>query len=164
MTNNPTTKATDHKLVISREFNAPRELVWKAWTTPEQIKEWLAPGEGAAIESVCIDLRVGGRYRLQQRMADGEYYTAAGTYLEVKAPERLVYTFDWEKDGAGTEFGELEGNETRMTLEFHARGDRTELVLTQEGFDSAERRDRHEGGWNSWIDRLVKFTEAKSAA
>ena len=165
MTNNPTTsKNTGHKLVISRELNAPREAVWKAWTAPDQIKQWLELGEGTTIESASIDLRVGGKFRLQQKMEDGEYYTAVGTYLEVKIPERLVYTWDWEKDGAGTEFGELEGKETQLTIEFHAMGNRTRMILTHEKFESTERRDRHEGGWNAWIDKLATFTEAKPAA
>lgn len=152
---------TEHKLVIIREFDAPRELVWKAWTEPHQMKEWLGLGEGLTIESVKADLCVGGKFRIQQRMADGEFFTAAGTYLEVKTPERLVYTWDWEKDGGGTEYGELEGTETQVTVEFRASGKRTQLVLTHEKFASAERRDRHEGGWQDWINRLEKFIEAK---
>jgi uncharacterized protein YndB with AHSA1/START domain len=159
MTNNPTTNT--HKLTVTREFDAPRELVWKAWTEPGQVKQWLELGEGVTIESVKMDLRVGGRFRIQTKMADGEFFTAAGTYLEVKTPERLVYTWDWEKDGGGTEFGELEGKETQLTVEFRASGKRTELVLTHEKFDSVERRDRHVKGWQNWVDRLAKFVEAK---
>jgi uncharacterized protein YndB with AHSA1/START domain len=156
---NPTTNVPGHKLVVTRDFDAPRELLWKAWTEPGQIKEW--PPEDMTVESVKVDLRVGGRFRIQQKMADGEFFTAAGRYLEVKMPERLVYTWDWEKDGGGTEFGELEGNETQVTVEFRASGKRTQLVLTHEKFASVERRDRHEGGWQSWLDRLAKFVEAK---
>jgi uncharacterized protein YndB with AHSA1/START domain len=133
----------------------------RPWTEPAQIKEWLELGEGVTIESVNVDLRVSGQFRLQTQMADGEFFTAAGTYLEVKTPERLVYTWDWEKDGGGTEFGELEGDETQVTVEFRASGKRTQLVLTHEKFASVEKRDRHEKGWQSWIGRLAKFVEAK---
>src|SRR5688572_6342917 len=132
--NHPTPNLSDTRLVVSREFNAPRELVWRAWTDPEQFKQWLSLGEDMTIESVKVDLRVGGKFRIQTKMADGEYFTAAGTYLEVKPLERLVYTWDWEKDGAGTEFGELEGNETQITVEFRATSKGTELVLTHEKF------------------------------
>jgi uncharacterized protein YndB with AHSA1/START domain len=58
--NNPTPNTPNFKLVVSREFAASRELVWKAWTEPGQIKEWLGLGEGLTIESVKMDLRVGG--------------------------------------------------------------------------------------------------------
>jgi uncharacterized protein YndB with AHSA1/START domain len=159
--NNPTTNTPDHKLVITREFDAPRELVWKAWTEPEQMKQWLGSGEGMTIESVKVDLRVGGKFRTQTKKADGEFFTVAGTYLEVKTPERLVYTWDWEKDGSGTEFGELEGNESQVTVEFRASGKRTQLVLTHEKFASVESRDHHQEGWQNFIGRLAKFVEAK---
>ena len=161
MTNNPTPNASNIKLVVSRDFDAPRELVWKAWTEPAQLKQWLSLGEGLTIESVKMDLRVGGKFRIQTKMADGEFFTAAGTYLEVKIPERLVYSWDWEKDGAGTEFGDLEGKETQVTVEFRANGKRTQLVLTHERFASTESRDRHQGGWQDWMSRLAKFVEAQ---
>jgi uncharacterized protein YndB with AHSA1/START domain len=108
-----------------------------------------------------MDLRVGGKFRIQTKTPDGEFFTAAGTYLEVRAPERLVYTWDWEKDGTGTEFGELEGKETQVTLEFRASKKGTQLVLTHEKFASAESRDRHEGGWQNWLSKLAKFIEER---
>jgi uncharacterized protein YndB with AHSA1/START domain len=153
-------EAPSHKLVISREFDAPRELVWKAWTEPSQMKQWLSLSEDTTVESVTMDLRVGGKFRVQTRDAAGEYFTAAGTYLEVKPAERIVSTWDWEKDGAGAEFGELEGRETQLTVEFRAAGGWTKLVLTHEKFDSVERRDRHIEGWGNWIARLAKFLAA----
>ena len=160
---NPPADAPTHKLVVTREFAKPRERVWKAWTDPAQIKQWTELNdEGTTVESAQADLRAGGRFRIQQKMADGEYYTAVGTYLEVKEPERLVYTWDWEKDGAGAEFGEVEGNETQITVEFHTTAKGTQLVLTHEKFDSVERRDRHITGWGMWIDRLEKFLGKKS--
>jgi uncharacterized protein YndB with AHSA1/START domain len=158
MKNNPP-DPTNIKLVVSREFAAPRELVWKAWTEPAQMKAWLGTTEDMKVQSVKMDLRVGGRFRIQMKMPDGEYFTAAGTYLEVKAPERLVYTWDWEKDGSGTEFGELDGHETRVTVELHAIGKRTQLVLTHEKFASPESRDRHQEGWQSWLGRMARFVE-----
>ena len=159
--NNPTPETPTYKLVITREFEASPELVWEAWTEPEQIKEWLGLGEDSTIESVKVDLRIGGKFRIQMKMEDGEYFTVAGTYLDVKAPERLAYTWDWEKDGSGTEFGELEGNETLVSVELLASGSRTQLKLTHEKFASEESRDRHIGGWNRWIDRTGKFLETK---
>ena len=158
MKNNPP-DPSNIKLVVSREFDAPRELVWQAWTDPAQMKQWLGTTEDMKVQSVKMDLRVGGRFRIQMKMADGEYFTAAGTYLEVKAPERLVYTWDWEKDGGGTEFGELEGRETRVTVEFRAIGQCKQMVLTHEKFASHESRDRHQEGWQRWFGRLAKFVE-----
>jgi len=155
--NHHTTSAPTHKLVVSREFNASRERVWRAWTDPGQTKEWLGFGDGISVESVRMDLRAGGKFRVQTRKPDGEYFTAAGTYLEVDTLDRLVYTWDWEKDGGGSEFGEIEGYNTQLTVEFHKTGNGTRLVLTHERFESAERRDRHVGGWQIWIGKLANF-------
>src|SRR5689334_17703083 len=131
---NPTPNPVECKLVVSREFAAPRERVWQAWTQPEQIKDWLGAVDEMTVESARLDLRAGGKFRIQLMKPDGEYFTAAGTYLEVKAPEKLVHTWDWEKDGGGNEFGELEGHETQITVEFRAKGKGTELTLTHERF------------------------------
>ena len=158
----PVENTTDREIVITRTFDAPRELVWKAWTEPGQIKEWLGSDGEVTVESARVDLRVGGKFRTQIKDAEGEFFTAAGTYLEVKTPERLVYTWDWEQDGGGTEFGELEGKETQLTVEFHASGKQTQLVLTHEKFASVESRDRREGGWQVWMGRLARFIATKS--
>ena len=149
------------KLEVKRLIHAPLEQVWKAWTEPEQIKTWLELGEDVHVESVKLDLRVGGKFRTQFKMADGEFFTAAGSYLEVKPLERLVYTWDWEKDGSGTEFGELEGNESQVTMEFRENGQGTELVLIHEKIASIESRERHEEGWQMWMERVAKFLGEK---
>lgn len=159
--NNPASNNQGHKLVVSREFAAPRELVWKAWTQPDQMKAWLSLGKDMTCESIRADLQVGGKFRIQMKRPDGEYFTAAGSYLEVKPPERLVYTWDWEKDGAGTEFGELEGTETQVTVELRASGQGTQLVLTHEKFVSRDSRDRHEFGWGEWLGRMAQYIDGK---
>ncbi|MEZ5405748.1 MAG: SRPBCC domain-containing protein [Verrucomicrobiia bacterium] len=159
--NDLTTSTSDLTLVLTHEFNVPRELVWKAWTEPEQVKKWMELGENITMESVQVDLRVGGKFRSQIKMADGEFFTVVGTYLEVKAPERLVCTSDWEKDGSGTGFGELEGNETQVTVELLVSGKGTQVVLTHEKFTSIEMRDQNEQAWQSWMRGLTKFLEGK---
>jgi uncharacterized protein YndB with AHSA1/START domain len=147
------------KLKLERLIKAPREHVFKAWTDPEQIKQWFVPcgkaGEVSTPSAKC-DPRVGGRYRIQTRKADGEYFTAAGTYREVKPPERLVFTWAWEKDGSGPDFGELEPDETLVTIEFQARGNDTLLIFTHENFANVESRDRHLEGWTRILDGFQK--------
>jgi uncharacterized protein YndB with AHSA1/START domain len=123
------------------------------------MKEWIRLGEDndMNVQSVKVDLRVGGKFRIQLKDDEGEYFTAAGTYLEVKPPERLVYTWDWEKDGGSADFDELEGKETLLTVEFRAIGTRTQFTMTHEKFTEVERRDRHIQGWGMWMDRLATF-------
>ena len=152
------------KLQLTRVFDAPRELVFKAWTDANQFKQWFgaAACDGGSLQSVKVDARVGGKYRLQVQKNDGEFFTTAGIYREVKPPERLVFTWAFEKDGSGDEFGEVEPPEMLVTVELKARGKQTELTLTHEKFASVASRDRHEGGWQVWMGRLATFIAAKS--
>jgi len=159
MNTTATIKENNIKLQLTRVFDAPRELVFKAWTEASQFKQWFgaAACEGSSLQSVKVDARVGGKYRIQVRHPDGEFYTTVGIYREVKPPERLVFTWAFEKDGRGEEFGEVEPPEMLVTLEFKARGKQTELILTHEKFASVESRDRHEEGWTRCLNELVKF-------
>jgi uncharacterized protein YndB with AHSA1/START domain len=141
---NPTLETT---LRLTRTFAAPREKVFRAWTEPQALKKWWGP-HGYETPSAEVDLRVGGRYRFGMRkLPDGEIFYLSGVYREVSPPERLVYTWLWERQDV--DFGE-----TLVTVEFLDRGGETEVVLTHELFPNAEERDRHNQGWNSTLDRL----------
>jgi uncharacterized protein YndB with AHSA1/START domain len=166
--NTNTMNRTDEKikLQLTRVFDAPREVVYRAWTDPNQFKQWFGAAAcgGATLESVKVDARVGGKYRLQVRKPDGEYFTSVGVYREVTEPERLVFTWQFEKDGSGTEYGEVEPPEMVVTVGFKARGKQTQLTLTHEKFGSVESRDRHEEGWKRCLDSLGKFCGQPSLA
>jgi uncharacterized protein YndB with AHSA1/START domain len=159
MITNKTMEENNIKLELSRVFAAPRELVFKAWTDANQFRQWFgaAACDGSSLQSAKVDARVGGKYRIQVRRTDGEFFTTIGIYREVRPPERLVFTWAFEKDGSGEEFGEVEPPEMLVTLEFKARGKQTELILMHETFASVESRDRHEQGWTRCLNELGKF-------
>ena len=156
---NEVEKPDDATLIVRRLLKAPQELAFNAWTAPEHIQHWMRPEPGMGVTLVKMDLRVGGRYRIQMKNEEGEYFTAVGEFKEVKAPERLVYTWDWEKDGGGEEFGEVEGKTSLMTVEFLKRGEKTELVLMHSRFATAESRDNHARGWSKIADSFASFLE-----
>lgn len=151
----------DATLILKRTLKAPQELAYKAWTTAEHIKQWMRPEPGMEIPFAVMDVRVGGRFRIQMKNPDGEFYTAVGEFQEVKAPERLVYTWDWEKDGAGEEFGEVEGKTSLITVEFRNCGERTEMTLMHERFATVDSRDSHARGWGRILDSLAAFVESE---
>jgi uncharacterized protein YndB with AHSA1/START domain len=157
--NNDVQKPDDATLILRRILNAPPELAFKAWTSAEHIQQWMCPEPGMTIPFASTDLRVGGKYRIQMKKADGEFCTAVGEFREVRAPERLVYTWDFEKDGAGEEFGELEGKTSLITVEFFKRGKQTEFVLTHTRFATVESRDSHARGWGRIADSFANFVE-----
>jgi uncharacterized protein YndB with AHSA1/START domain len=83
----------DQEFVISRVFDAPRELVWKAWTDPRHMTQWWGPRDFT--NPVCeLDVRVGGAYRITMRAPDGAEYPLHGFYREIVEPERLVMSMD----------------------------------------------------------------------
>ncbi|MCU1311478.1 MAG: Activator of Hsp90 ATPase 1 family protein [Candidatus Angelobacter sp.] len=160
--NNEVQKPDDATLIIKRMLNAPPERAFRAWTSAEHIQQWMRPEPGMVIPLASMDLRVGGKYRIQMKKSDGEFCTAVGEFREVKAPERLVYTWAMEKDGSGAEFGEVEGKPSLITVEFLKRGERTEFVLTHSRFASVESRDNHARGWGSAVESLAKFVEGRN--
>jgi len=85
--------APDRDFVISREFDAPQELVWKAWTNSKHMTKWWGPRDFT--NPVCdLDVRVGGAYHITMRSPDGIEYPMEGTFLEIREPERLVMSMD----------------------------------------------------------------------
>jgi len=159
MINNEVQKPDDATLIVKRMLNATPERAFQAWTSAEHIQQWMRPEPGMVVPLANVDLRVGGRFRIQMRMPDGEFFTAVGVFKEVKAPERLVYTWDWEKDGSGAEFDEVEGKPSLVTVEFLKRGEGTELVLTHSRFATVGSRDSHARGWGKLVESFARLVE-----
>ena len=150
--NNPV--GTDSpELVITRVFDAPRALVYKAWTEPAHIKHWSAP-QGYKVTHADGDLRVGGRWRSCMRSPEGEDLWLGGVYREVIENERLVFTHAWDgPDGRP-------GHETLVTVQLDDEGDKTRMTFRHALFDSEKERDGHLGGWNQCFDQLGVYLAA----
>jgi uncharacterized protein YndB with AHSA1/START domain len=88
----------DRELVITRVFNAPRKLVFAAWTRPELVKQWLLGPPGWSMPVCEIDLAVGGKYRYEwRRDSDGQNMGMGGVYREIVPPERIVVTEQFDE-------------------------------------------------------------------
>lgn len=142
------TTTTDTSLRLTRLIQAEPATVFEAWTDPEQLKRWSAP-EGLDVDAAEVDLKVGGRYRIRMKTPDGEVFTAVGVYRTIEHPNRISYTWSWEEPGNNH-------YETLVTVEFHDRGDATEIVLIQELFPDAEIAGKHTEGWTGCLNRLEK--------
>ena len=144
------------EIVITREFDAPRELVYKAVTDPELVPQWWGPRYLSTIIDK-MDVRPGGQWRFLNRDAEGNEFAFHGVYHEILAPERIIDTFEFE---GLPETGHV-ALET-MKLEALPRG-RTRLV-TQSVFQSVADRDGAlqsdmESGINDTYDRLEELLE-----
>lgn len=158
--NRSATRATARELVISRIFEAPRALVWRAWTDPEQIKRWWGP-KGFTAPVCKIDLRVGGAYLYCMRSPEGQDYWSTGTYREIVEPERIVATdsFADEKGNRvpASHYG-MPGDwpdELVVTVTFEEQDGKTKLTLRHAGMP-AEMSDDATAGWNESLDKLAE--------
>ena len=142
--------SADRELTVSRVIDAPRVLVFKAWTDPEQIARWWGP-KGFTTIDYDMDIRPGGAYRLRMRSPEGTDHRKRGVYREVREPERIVFTFAWEEPD-----GRL-GHELLVTVTFEAVGAKTRLTLHQAIFDSTANCESHVAGWTSCLERFGEY-------
>jgi uncharacterized protein YndB with AHSA1/START domain len=148
-------------LQIRRTFAAPREEVFAAWAEREQLEKWMCRDVAAHVITHHVqDIRTGGRYLVEIRdPTNGETYWGQGDYLEVRPPEKIVFSWSWTKqeaDGSRTKLNP-ESPETQVTVEFFARGNSTEIVLTHAVFSTEKDREEHDRGWNGCFDVLARI-------
>ena len=144
---NPGAGPAQQVLAIKRTFDAPRDLVWKVWSDPDQAKHWWGPN-GFTLSFVEMDQRPGGKWRAHMVSMDGQDFWQHGVYREIVPPEKTVYTFIWDSEPQ---------HEMLITVLFAARGNKTEMTFTQEGFKSADEKAGHEDGWNQTFDRMATY-------
>ena len=169
-TDHPTKESTDCDFVIARTFDAPRDLVFKAWTEPERMKHWWGP-KGFTSPACKLDLRPGGMMHYCMRSPDGREMWGKFAYREVVVPERLVYI---------NSFSDAEGGLTRhpmsptwplellTTATFEEHSGKTTLTIRWGLLPSAtepERKTFNEGhssmqqGWTGTLDQLTAYLE-----
>ena len=144
-------------LVLERIIDVPRELVWKAWTTPEHVKKWFCPAPWSV--SHCeIDLRPGGVFLTIMKSPEGDEHTHEGCYLEVLPIERLVWT---DALLAGYRPSEKPFVTAIITFEEHGTGTKYTAVVKHK--DSATREEHEKmgfsAGWNTALDQLIALTK-----
>ena len=149
---------------VRRTFPAPREKVFAAWARREQLEQWMCKDESShTVIHHQQDIRTGGRYRMEVRdPRKKETYWGQGVYREVKPPEKIVFSWSWTKDAPDGPQLHPGSPETEVTVEFFARGNSTEVVLTHAVFGSAKDRDEHNQGWNGCLDLLAKVLHSTS--
>jgi uncharacterized protein YndB with AHSA1/START domain len=166
--NNADVEIQDRELVITRIFDAPRELVYKVWTDPRHVKNWWGPKPFT--NPVCeIDLQPGGRFHYVMRSPDGMDFPMKGTFIEIVPNERLVYSDDayeqtdfWkmaigDKVEDDVDFSTMT---SRVTVIFDDLGGKTKLTLTTH-FATNGVRDAMIGmqmaeGWTQSLEKLAE--------
>jgi uncharacterized protein YndB with AHSA1/START domain len=142
--------AGKRELVITRVFDAPRELVWKAFADPKAAGQWWGP-RNFTTPILELDVRPGGKWRAVMRSPEGKEYPQHGVYREIVPPERLVFTLIWDDEGPGSEM--------LCTFTFAEQGKRTKMVFRKGPFTSAEHEKGEKQGWGEAFDRFAEFLE-----
>jgi uncharacterized protein YndB with AHSA1/START domain len=151
-------------IVVTRVLDAPRDLVWRAWTEPERLKQWWGP-TGFTAPAARTDPRVGGTYLWGMRSPEGQEFYTSGVFREVVENERFVVTEQFaDADGTvvpASQYG-MPGDwpaETVMTVTLEDRGSRTAMTVREEG-TPAEMAAFSELGLRQSIDKLADYLEA----
>jgi uncharacterized protein YndB with AHSA1/START domain len=143
--NRESAAVSTREILVTRIFDAPRSLVFKAWTAPEHMMRWFAPN-GFAVPVCEMDFRVGGAYRLCMRGFDNDHWVH-GVYKEIVEHERIVFTGTLENDG----------NEILTTVTFANHQGKTMLTVHQSfSLETDSSRGAHQG-WSETLQRLDQY-------
>ncbi len=132
-----------HSLRIESHIKAPRAKVYEAWTKPDILAKWFAPGARTPAAEV-LDVRPGGKYKIVMKGAD-DSPVAVGEYREVVHNEKLVFSWGWEGDPS---------QPTLVTVTFADKAGGTEVVLVHERFANADTCEHHRMGWQAIMDKM----------
>ncbi len=152
----------DQTLTITRVFNAPRSLVFKAWTEPERVMRWWGP-KGFTLPFCTIDLRPGGVCRYDMRSPEGQDFWSQGVYREIVEPERIVCTDTFADEQGNVVSPEHYGVspdwpvEATIRVTFTERAGKTRLTLDHFPLPAGRERELCEQGWDESLDKLADY-------
>jgi uncharacterized protein YndB with AHSA1/START domain len=163
----PATASTERAVLITRVFDAPRELVFRAWTDPATLGRWYAP-RGCTLRFSKLDLRQGGAFHSCIRSPDGHDCWCAGVYREIVPPERIVYTLGIANEkGESVEPADVGMDpawprETVVTVTFAERDGKTLVTLHQTVSEALAKRTGAHPSWIQMMDRLAEDLAVRS--
>ena len=144
---------TEREFTITRVFDAPRELVWRAWTQPEQLAQWWGPeGISTPLDTIEVDLRPGGPFRFTM-VSDttGTEFPTEMQFREVVEPERIIFAWEAQRGlGAG-----------EVSVTFKDLGGRTEMTTHFVGYQTDEIERASQEGWRTQLDKLAEHLAVK---
>lgn len=141
---------TTQTLQLRRTYNASPERLFAAWTDPQLLNQWFRPNP-ALKTTTEVDLREGGRYRIEMQPPEGDPYVVVGEYETIAKPDRITFSWRWLHENMAS----------FVTVEFNAVDETsTEIVLTHEQLANEDEKNNHTQGWLGCYDRLEEFLSA----
>ncbi|MFC8733799.1 SRPBCC domain-containing protein [Luteimicrobium sp. NPDC057192] len=129
---------------IEHRFDAPLDVVWRAWTDPERVSRWWGSDPDGVVTSAELDVRVGGRFEISFRDPSGDAHTSRGEYLRVEEPRVLDFTWSWESEP---------GAQSRVTVELARAGDATAMRFVHGELVGVSAHD-YAPGWRRTFGKL----------
>ena len=136
-------------LTLTREYAAPPERIWRAWTDAKALSEWWGPEPGGAVSVAELDVRVGGRFHIVFGGPDGKEHEVQGVYREVVPNRKLVFTWVWPRT--------TPERESVVTIVFEKVAGGTNLAFRHEHLFDEAVRDGHRQGWTETFAKLEQF-------
>lgn len=159
---NSTKQVTDQVLLIKRVLDAPRELVFTAWTQPKHLKHWWSP-KGFTCPVSKVDLRPGGGYLNCMRSPDGKDYWSRGTYREITEPSHIVCTDSFADEHGNSVSPQDYGMspdwpaEALIEVTFIEHEGKTEVTVQHSPIKPGDEREMCRQGWNECLDKLADY-------
>jgi uncharacterized protein YndB with AHSA1/START domain len=150
------------KVEVRRTIAAPRKRVFEAFAQREQMERWMCRDVAShVIKYLQFDFRVGGGFALHIRTPDGHVYLHRSTYVEIKRPEKIVFTWNIEQADAAGHREMVHPQETTVTVELLERGQSTEVVLSHDlGAAAAKERGEYQRGWTGCLEKLAQALQS----
>jgi uncharacterized protein YndB with AHSA1/START domain len=140
------------RLGAEKDFAVPVEQLYKAWITPEDLKQWWHPSDHH-LKTVELDVKEGGQFKYEFEGKEGQTaLTITGEYHEVKENEKLAYSWNWSISA-----NEVKDSEHELTILFVADGDGSKIKVTQENFENEESINPHQEGWEKALSDLQAY-------
>jgi uncharacterized protein YndB with AHSA1/START domain len=140
------------KLTVTRVIQAPVDMVFRAWTEPEQLRHWFSPVD-VECRSLSADIKTGGSFRIHMVSKKGDHI-ATGKYLEIIPNQRLQFSWTWESYAMP---------DSVVTIDLEDLGASTRLTLRHEGLPDREDAEQHTEGWTSIVEKCVSLLETHKA-
>ncbi|BDV32872.1 SRPBCC family protein [Methylocystis iwaonis] len=140
-----------YTIVMRRTFDAPRLLVWKAWTEADHLLRWMCPANFNVLFAEN-ELRIGGKWRSGMRSPEGEDFIHCGEYVEIEKPSRLVFTHRWERNSLEPQA------DTMITVVLNERDGKTDMVFVHAGLATVESACSHQNGWTGAFEYLARHS------
>jgi uncharacterized protein YndB with AHSA1/START domain len=142
---------------VTKDFSVPADRLYRAWVTPEELKQWWHP-MGNQLKEVTNELKEGGQIRyVFQNNHQGHSFEIHGQYEEVKESQKLVYSWNWEVPGQN-----FEESKYRLSVVFTGQDNSSRLEVRQENFADEEAIHPHREGWDKALNDLQQYLTTAS--